>query len=232
MNYNLKQDIIEWDVPNWAEALSFWQPVIDKLPKDSKILAIGERGGGLSLWLALQGFHVVCSDRTLPLSQAMTLHQKYKVSDKITYRGLDIFHIDEAEVYDLVLMKSVIGGLKLQYHDAASRNAAAQHQAIYNIHALLKPGGYLLTADNLEGSFAMRYLRARLQKNKGWHYFTPAGMELLFAPFSDVSIRYFGVFPTKFAVAACNSLFFFFNKYLLNCLPASSKYIAFTIARK
>ena len=232
MNYSLKQDIIEWDVPNWAEALAFWQPVIDKLPKDSKILAIGERGGGLSLWLALQGFHVVCSDRKLPLQQAMMLHQKYKVSDKITYRELDIFHIDEAEVYDLVLMKSVIGGLKLHYHDAASRNAAAQQQAIQKIHALLKPGGYLLTADNLEGAFPIRYLRTRLHKNKAWHYFTSAQLQSLFTCFQEVSVRYFGVFPTKFAVTAFNSLFFAFNKYLLNRLPASSKYIAFTIARK
>ena len=232
MNYSLKQDIIEWDVPNWAEALAFWQPVIDKLPKDSKILAIGERGGGLSLWLALQGFHVVCSDRKLSLSQTMMLHQKYKVSDKITYRELDIFNIDEAEAYDLVLMKSVIGGLKLQYHDAASRNAAAQQQAIQNIHTLLKPGGYLLTADNLEGAFLMRYLRTRLHKNKGWYYFTAGQLRLLFSNFSEVSTCYFAVFPTKFAVTAFNSLFFAFNKYLLNRLPASSKYIAFTIARK
>jgi SAM-dependent methyltransferase len=129
-------------------------------------------------------------------------------------------------------MKSVIGGLKLQYRDAASRNAAAQQQAIQNMHALLKPGGYLLTADNLEGAFLMRYLRARLHKNKGWHYFTSAQLQSLFTSFQEVSTRYFGVFPTKFALTAFNYLSFFFNKYLLNRLPASSKYIAFTIARK
>ncbi len=56
-----KQDILVWDVHNWANALRYWEEVIpDKKPL--MCLEIGANRGGLSMWLASKGHHVICSD--------------------------------------------------------------------------------------------------------------------------------------------------------------------------
>ena len=44
-------DIIQWDVKNWKNALSFWEAHFDIRP-GMKVLALGEREGGLSLYFA------------------------------------------------------------------------------------------------------------------------------------------------------------------------------------
>lgn len=227
------KDIIEWDVLNWAEALKVWQPVIDKLPRDSKILAIGERNGGLSLWLALQGFRVICTDRTGPTEDAKKKHQDYGVQDLIEYRSFDIFNPDIPEnTVDLVIMKSVLGGLKSNYQDKSSRNDDARQLAIQNIYKLLKTGGLLLTADNMQGSFPIQWLRNRHNKQAGWHYFSVAEMNALMASLSSSSTHAFGILPTSFSNQPLNALSHFANKYLLQWLPATNKYIGITVARK
>ena len=48
---------IGWDVRNWSRALAFWQRHLDD-SHPRRALALGERGGGLSLWLASQGIEV------------------------------------------------------------------------------------------------------------------------------------------------------------------------------
>ena len=48
---------IGWDVRNWSRAIPLWQRQID-IRRPRNALAIGERGGGLSLWLASQGIEV------------------------------------------------------------------------------------------------------------------------------------------------------------------------------
>lgn len=232
MQAALLKDIIDWDVDNWSQALPFWEPVIDKQQPGAKILAIGERGGGLSLWLALKGFHVICTDRKLPLPQAESLHEKYGVEDKITYRELDIVHADIQGQFDIVILKSVIGGLKGEYGSTASRNEDTRHQAVQNIYKLLKPGGYLLTADNMHGSWLMQWPRKLQNKNNSWHYFTPQEIARLLNSFSSVSTRYFGVFPTRFFSPVLNRIFFFFNKLFTGWLPVGTYYIGFTKARK
>jgi len=227
------KDIIEWDVLNWAEALKVWQPVIDTLPPDSKILAIGERNGGLSLWLALQGFRVICTDRTGPTEEAKKMHQDYGVQELIEYRSFDIFNPDIPEnAIDLVIMKSVLGGLKSNYQDKSSRNDDARKLAIQNIYNLLKPGGYLLTADNMQGGFLIQWLRNGHNKQAGWHYFSLAEMNALMASLSSSSTHVFGILPASFSNQPLNALSHFANKYLLQWLPATNKYIGITVARK
>ena len=232
MQASLK-DIIEWDVLNWAEALRIWQPIIDSLPRDSNILAIGERNGGLSLWLALQGFRVICTDRIGPTEEAIKMHQKYGVQELIEYRSFDIFNPDIPEnTIDLVIMKSVLGGLKSNYQDKSSRNDDARKSAIDNIYGLLKTDGYLLTADNMQGSVPIQWLRNRHNKQAGWHYFSFSEMDTLMTLFTSSSTRAFGVLPTSFSNQALNALSHFTNKHLLQWLQASDKYIGITIARK
>ena len=46
-------DIIGWDVGNWSKCLSHWQPWLGSVRNEnSKIVVLGERNGGISLWPA------------------------------------------------------------------------------------------------------------------------------------------------------------------------------------
>lgn len=227
------QDIIEWDVRNWSRLMHYWCPVLEQLPHDSKVLAIGERNGGLSLWLALMGFHVTCTDITDVASSATPLHEKYGVHDRIEYRQLDIVNDEwEAEQFDIIIGKSVIGGVKPTRGRSSSRNFEALEQAMHNIHRLLKPGGYFFSAENLQGGMLNRYMRQRLKGGKGWYYLSLSELKGLFSPFNLVQIKTFGILPTFFSSKAVNMFMYFINHSLQPILPDSSKYIAFTIARK
>jgi SAM-dependent methyltransferase len=227
------QDIIEWDVLNWSQLIPTWTPVIEKLDRGSKILAIGERNGGLSIWLALKGFDVICTDRTGPEPQAATLHRKHGVADKIQYDTLDIVDCNwQPGQFDLIIAKSVIGGLKSDPKDRSTRNFQVQQQAVNNIHGLLKPGGYFLSAENMQGSLLLRQLRKIQKKDRGWRHFRWEEMAPLYHCFAQVESKAFGVIPTLFSNPVANKAVFIINKYCLQILPPATKYITFTIARK
>lgn len=227
------QDIIEWDVPNWSCLIAYWTPILETLPRDAKVLTVGERNGGLTLWLALMGFHVVCTDRESPEPHASLLHKKYNVADKISYRALDIVHCDLPDnSFDIIMAKSVIGGLKADPKNRLTRSFAVQQQAVDNIYRVLKPGGYYFSAENLQGSSFLQAVRKMAGKNKGWRHFKWREVKELHNAFSAKEYHTFGFFPAMFSSAVLNNIVSFANRYLMNWLPANSKYIAFTAARK
>lgn len=233
MTSALQKDIIEWDVLNWATILQLWQPIIDRYPKDSKILAIGERNGGLSLWMALQGYSVTCTDRSEPCENARALHRRYQVSDKISYKALDIVNgVLDDEKYDIIMFKSVLGGVKKIYSQPESRNVMARENAISNIYSMLNAGGYMLAAENLEGSKALHYLRMRNGKHNNWHYFTPDELKEMCSVFPSVHLECFGIIPTLSPISFINKIIHLLNNYFLAWLPQSTRYIASVIACK
>ena len=84
----LFRDILEWDIQSWKQAVLFW----DRFTADiagARVLDIGARNGGLSLYFALKGAHVICSDLKGPNPQAAELHRKYNLSNRITYADID-----------------------------------------------------------------------------------------------------------------------------------------------
>ena len=226
-------DIIEWDVLNWSQLIAYWQPIIEDLPRDSKVLAIGERNGGLALWLALLGFDVVCTDVDPPTEKAIGLHKKYRVVHKIKYEQFDIVNDNiTPDKYDVVIAKSVIGGLKSERNDADTRSLEVQRKAIQNIHRLLKPGGYFFSAENMEGGSWVRMMRRIKNEPKTWLYLPYRELATHFDTYSLVQTKTFGILPTLFSIRMLNSFAFFLNKYIMSFMPASSKYIAFIIAQK
>ncbi len=233
MQKELLNDIIEWDVYNWSYALKIWQPIIDKLPRDSKVLAIGERNGGLSLWLALQGFQVVCTDRQGITDKAKEIHRQYGVADKIQYASLDIVNdMPVEEQYDVIIMKSVLGGVKETYNDAHTRTDNTRQKAVAHIYTMLKPNGFLLTADNLQGSSLMQAARAKAGKTDNWYYFSINDIKTLLANFSNTDIYSFGIIPTRFSWPICNTAAYVLNTILKRLLPSSFNYISIAVAHK
>ncbi len=228
------KDIIEWDVDNWGVLVKLWTPLIDSLAPGSNILAVGERNGGLSAWLASKGHKVWCTDRIFPTDKAKNIHQEYGVSGHIVYAGYDVVAGDEnfAGKFDLVIAKSVIGGLKQVYSDRSTRNFAVQQKAVGNIYKTLKPGGYFLSAENMEGSLAVRWIRKIKGKDKGWRYLKWKELPLLFGDFRITSATAFGVVPGIAHNRSAGRLIYLINNYVLRFLPPPYKCIGFVTAQK
>ncbi len=216
---------------NWAQLIEYWLPIIQEFPKTAKVLTIGERNGGLSLWLALLGYHVTCTDIVDNTEQAQTLHRKYHVADKISYKKLDVVNDEPDEMYDIILAKSVIGGLKEDRQDAATRNFTVQKKAVAHIRSMLRHKGVFLSAENLQGNIVTRGVRHINNKNKGWRYIEYEELSELFDGYNILQIKTFAILPSSFSSNVINKFSHSLNR-VLNFLPPDMKYIAFVAAQK
>ncbi len=225
--------IIEWDIPNWSRVLPFWEKHLPKKEGQPKILTVGERNGGLSLWLALQGYPVIYSDVHDPKMEALELHLKYGVTDLISHEQVDVFRMPYPDnSLDAVVCKSVIGGLKLVYSDRSTRTLENQKKACEEIRRVLKPGGVFLGAENLRGSPLHWYFRKRNGLDKGWRYLTLGELQFLFDGYTQLQLKPFGFLPSSTPWPLLNALAGKMNDPLSRLLPDSWQYIAFIAAVK
>jgi ubiquinone/menaquinone biosynthesis C-methylase UbiE len=178
------KDIIQWDVKNWKNALPFWEAHFLVKP-GMKVLALGERDGGISLYFALQGCQVICTDYHEISENAHQMHRDYGVADKITYAQADMRNIAYPdESFDIVVFKSVIGALE---------SIADQDKAIGEIHRVLKKGGAFLFAENATASRLHRFTRRKFVKWKmSWRYVEDAEFESWKKKFSAAYSRKYG----------------------------------------
>ena len=177
----LLRDIFEWDVVNWSPALGFWARHLDGLWESAEALEIGARYGGLSLWLALNGARVVCSDVAEPVDSGRDMHKRYNVAGRIRYEMIDARSIPYRNKFDIVTFKSVLGGVRGRCGDQA------QDDIIASIHRALKPGGVLLFIENLDGCALHRVLRQRFVKwGSTWKYLRVDEVEPLLARFASL----------------------------------------------
>ena len=136
MTKELVKDIIQWDIRSWSKVLTYWDKNID-WDKVHNGLELGGREGGLSLWLALKGKEVICSDLRNVENTARQLHLKYKTTSLIKYQGIDATNIPYEDHFCIIVFKSIIGGV------GAHNNIEAQKKAFSEIHKALKPAGSL-----------------------------------------------------------------------------------------
>ncbi|MBI3235086.1 MAG: class I SAM-dependent methyltransferase [Bacteroidetes bacterium] len=229
-----KKDIVQWDIENWSNALNFWSTDIEKVAsKDHPILTLGERHGGISLWLATNGYKNICSDYELPEQRARDLHKKYEVEDLITYTNINIFEIPYPDnTFDVVIVKSVVGGLKLVQKDKKTRTLDNQKKAVREIMRVLKPGGIYLGAENMKGGLLHTLLRKYSKKDQGWRYMTQEDLYYLLDEFSETKYKFHGYLGTLFKYPFINSITGFLDKIICKIIPTSSRYIGFFIAKK
>lgn len=236
MKWNSDQvikDAIEWDVINWANTLFFWSEAMREFkPHNSRVLCLGERNGGLSLWFALQGFTVVCSDFHGPSEAAKLLHKQYQVTELIEYANVNIFDIPyQNDSFDIVACKSVIGGLKLDYKDKRTRTLYNQKLAVNEVKRVLKPEGIFVGAENMKGSIVHQTLRKLLKGNKiGWRHLSLDDITWIFSDYSERNFKFYGFLGTYFGDFSYVSGFF--DRWLSKFLPKKWLYISFFIARK
>jgi SAM-dependent methyltransferase len=223
----LRRDIIQWDVKNWGKALQYWETRVD-WSKVENCLEIGGREGGLSLWLALKGKKVICSDREKTKETAEKLHTQYKVTDRITYQDIDATNIPYEGFFDLIVFKSIVGGIGRGY------NKEIQAEVFRQAYKALKPGGVLLFAENLKASAFHRFFRKRFTKwSVYWRYPTLDEMNEFLKDFSSTELHTAGILGTFGRSESQKDLLAGIDNALLDSLtPESWKYFVIGVAKK
>lgn len=178
--------IIQWDVETWKQSLSFWDEHFE-IKAGMKVLAIGEREGGLSYYFAKLGCEVICTDfRDFP--EATTgIHEEGGVTENITYNyKVDVTDLSRYEdgQFDIAVFKSVIGVLTTKER---------QTKAVSELHRVLKKDGALLFAENLASTKLHRYLRSKFVGwDNYWRYLKwPLDLDL-FHPFAKKHYKTIG----------------------------------------
>lgn len=227
MTEELKKDIIQWDIKSWSKALYYWEKNIS-WDSIENALDLGAREGGLSLWLAKKNITTVCSDIKDIQKTAEPLHKHHKVNHLITYQDINATEIPYENHFDLIVFKSIIGGVG---HNDSYENQKKAFNAIYKA---LKPGGKLLFAENLSASSLHHFLRKRFVKwGNNWRYVSYEEMNEMLQPFSSYEINTTGVLATFGRNEKQRSLLYSIDNLLLNnILPENWKYISYGIAVK
>ncbi|MES2681311.1 MAG: methyltransferase domain-containing protein [Bacteroidota bacterium] len=227
MTEKLIQDIIQWDVRSWSKALHYWDKTVN-WSSVGNALELGGREGGLSLWLALKGIPVICSDLENVKQTALPLHSKYPVKNLITYEDLNALALPYENHFDIIVFKSIIGGI------GRKDSPGTQQKVFDEIYKALKPGGKLLFAENMKASALHQKSRQLFTEWKDyWHYVPAEDMKAYLQAFSSFTMRFTGFLGTfgrnerqKQILAAADDVIFNWS------CPDSWKYIAYGIAVK
>jgi SAM-dependent methyltransferase len=226
-------NILEWDVVNWANALTYWSHTSAISVTNAYALEVGAgTNGGLSLWLAEQGARVVCSDRHLrQIVQARRRHTSLLVAPSIRYQVLDVTALPYRNVFDVVCLRSVLGVIG-RLDDMTQRA-----QAIQEIHTALKPGGEYWFAENLNASLLHRIARQMYQpsRSRRWRYFTLSELTDLLRPFASYQYEVVGWLGAFGRTEQQRRVLGYLDMFLcqrLRLIPTAWRYIVLGVARK
>jgi SAM-dependent methyltransferase len=228
-NTKLLRDIIQWDVRTWSRALQLWESKVE-WSRTHHALELGAREGGLSLWLALKGTSVVCSDLKDVAATALPLHTQHgeKVTALITYADVDVSQMPFENQFDIVVFKSIMGGV------GYDQNFERQQKAFDCIYRALKPGGYLLFAENLTGSAFHQQLRRKYVRwGASWRYLNVDEMKSFLTRYSYSEAHCTGFLAVLGRSEAQRSFLAVMDQLFFNWwLPDRKKYMIYGLARK
>jgi ubiquinone/menaquinone biosynthesis C-methylase UbiE len=224
----LRRDIIGWDVATWSEALSVWETVVPEDVSGQVALELGANQGGLSVYLALKGYDVICSDLASPEPKAGTLHRRYGISSRVTYAAIDATLIElPDESVDVVAFKSLIAVL------AKYDGRRSQQQAMLESWRVLKRGGLLLFAENLCATSLHMALRHRFVRWGAYcHYPNLSEYQAFLAPYDSFHVKTTGFLGTLGRNEWQRSCLHAVDVLLDPLVPRDNHYLAVGWARK
>lgn len=226
MNKKELKDIINWDVDTWSEILPYWDNQLKNFDKSNTIcIEIGAREGGISLWMAMNGFKIICSDNYYDLEDAKKLHIKYRVEKKVFYKKVNVLNWNEKAKYDIIIVKSVLGALQTEERIKT---------AIENIYNNLNDNGIILFAENSRALFLHRLFRSKFTDwGRIWYYFDETSLKRIFKSFQILDFQFNGVSAVFANRLGLSKPFYKLDKYILNkIVPDKMKYMVYGYAKK
>lgn len=225
-----ESDFVQWDVPTWSQAIHFWDRYLAgrARQRNDRGLELGALRGGLSLYMASRhGVAMVCSDISDPRSRAEPHHRRFTVEAPIEYRaidGLNIAYPDSS--FDFVVLKSVLGEI------ATKDKPHVKRDVIREVLRVLKPGGTLLFAENMNATPLHRLLRSRFRKwGSTWGYTSIDEMRVLLSPFRVVTYETTG-FLTALVPGRLKRMAWALDRPVGWLVPERYRYVIYGVAEK
>ena len=163
-----EKTIFRWDSSNWSKTLQLWKKSIDYSFDGLKVLEVGSGDGSLSIWVYNLGGDVICSDLSYTNEKINTIKRQINNVDKIKFKKIDVLNIPYTNYFDIILFKSVLGGLRSQEN---------QELAFKQIYKALKLDGKLFFCENMKSTFLHQYFRSKKPWGHYWRY--PSFTELI-----------------------------------------------------
>jgi hypothetical protein len=115
------------------------------------------------------------------------VHEQFGVAAGTQYLDVDATSITCHTEYDIVALKSVLGGIVRQ------RTLSVGKQVADGISHILRPGGVVLFAENMAATRFHKLFRDHFGAGKNhWKYFKADELVSLFADFTSLEYRVFG----------------------------------------
>lgn len=227
MNKLKLKQFLEWDYFAWGEALKFWNKLLPSDLSGMKVLELGGRDGGLSIFFAEKGANVTCSDVNGVSEKAILKHKDLGLNN-IDYKIINAVDIPYEREFDIIVFKSVLGGVGYR------NNTNAQKMALKECHKALKADGMLLFAENSTGSLLHRLLRKFFVKwANDWNYTSAEELNSMMSEANFYpNIKSFGFVSLLVPNEFIKGFLYLLDRFIFNVLPNSLKYINYGLAYK
>jgi SAM-dependent methyltransferase len=156
------------------------------------------------------------------------VHARYRVDGQIFYESIDARAIPYVAAFDIVVFKSMLGGV------GGNGTFEIARKVIDQTYRALRPGGLLLFAENLAATALHQLARTHFAAGKlGWRYFTVAEIREMVAEFSVVDYMTCGFLGCFGRSESQRNLLGRLDRALLGRLvPRDWRYIMIVAARK
>jgi SAM-dependent methyltransferase len=161
------------------------------------------------------------------LATRRQLHASYNVAEAIHYAQVDAVEIPYRQQFDLIVLKSVLGGVRML------PNKQTLQRVVDGIYQALRPGGQFLFAENTNASLLHQYFRGKLGRHQSWRYVSVDEIREFLREYSSFELRTAGVAATFGRTEGQRTVLSNLDSLVLERIcPPSWRYLAYGVATK